>query len=376
MRLQIRFAAVLFAALALLTSAGSLHPSIATPADMNEQVVMVKVHRGLSAVELETTLFRPAGEGPFPLVVINHGKQLGDPALQERARFLAATREFVRRGYAVALPMHQGFSKSSGPYVSAGCNLTTNGELQAAWVDSALQWLRRQPYIDAGRIVVVGQSHGGLATLALGTRKPEGVRGLVNFAGGLKYDECDWQNALVSAAESYGKRATLPSLWFYGDNDSHFPAPLWKEMHARYSGAGGRAQMVAFGRFGADAHLLFPSHAGVPVWVPQVEKFLQALDLPSRPTVSVSEPPRPRRTDFAPLADAAAVPHMEHAGRDAYAAFLQKPAPRAFAVSSSGSWGWASEGDEPVALALAGCQQHTRKPCRLYAIDNDVVWRP
>ena len=375
MRQIIRLVAVV-SALALLTSAGALHPSIATPADMHEQVVMVKVGRGLSAVELETTLFRPAGAGPFPLVVINHGKQVGDPALQERARFLAASREFVRRGYAVALPMRLGFSKSSGPYVSAGCNLTTNGELQAGWVDGALQWLRRQPYIDGERILVVGQSHGGLTTLALGTRKIEGVRGLVNFAGGLKYDECDWQKALVSAAESYGRRATLPSLWFYGDNDSHFPAPLWKEMHARYSSAGGRAEMVAFGRFGADAHLMFPSHAGVPVWVPQLEKFLQALNLPSRPTVSVSEPARPAKTEFAPLEDVAAVPHMQEAGRSAYAAFLKKPGPRAFAVSSNGSWGWASEGDEPVAMAISGCQQHTRQPCRLYAIDNDVVWRP
>lgn len=337
---------------------------------------MVKVSRGFSSVELETTLFRPAGEGPFPLVVINHGKQLGDPARQERARFLAASREFVRRGYVVALPMRMGFSRSGGTYVSAGCDLTRNGELQAGWVDGVLQWLRQQPYVDRDRILVVGQSHGGLTTLALGTSKLEGVRGLVNFAGGLKYDECNWQGELVSAAESYGKRAKLPSLWFYGDNDSHFPPSLWKEMHARYSGAGGKAQMVAFGKFRDDAHTLFASQAGLPVWVPQLEKFLQSLNLPSRPTVAVHEAPRPARSDFARLDDVAAVPYLKEAGRQGYAQFLKKPGPRAFAIASSGSWGWAAEGDDPVATALAGCQQHTGETCRLYVVDDDVVWRP
>ena len=80
---------------ALLFSAAT---SAQTPASMNEQVVMVKVGSGLFAAELETTLFRPNGAGPFPLVVINHGKAPGNPVFQERARFLTASREFVRRG--------------------------------------------------------------------------------------------------------------------------------------------------------------------------------------------------------------------------------------------------------------------------------------
>src|SRR5689334_17080168 len=101
--------------LVLLLAAG--RAAAATPAHMNEQVVMSKVGSGFNAVQLETTLFRPDGDGPFPLVVINHGKSAGNPALQERARFLAASREFVRRGYAVALPMRSGFSKSTGSYV-------------------------------------------------------------------------------------------------------------------------------------------------------------------------------------------------------------------------------------------------------------------
>lgn len=364
---------ILLSLVLLLLSAGQA--VAATPAHMNEQVLMIKVGSGFNAVQLETTLFRPDGDGPFPLVVINHGKSAGNPALQERARFLAASREFVRRGYAVALPMRSGFSKSTGSYISGGCNFTSNGEMQARWVDGAIQWLRQQPYIDRERIVVAGQSHGGLTALALGTRAPAGVRGVINFAGGLKWDECNWQNDLLQAVQSYGGRSRLPSLWFYGDNDSHFTPALWKEMSARYTAAGGHARLVAYGSFGSDAHKLFSSSLGVPVWVPQVEKFLAALGLPHQVTVAVAESARPARSEFARLEDTSALPHVGDAGRKGYRNFLGEALPRAFAVGENGAWGYAVDGDEPVARALEYCQQHSRTTCALYAVDEEVVWR-
>ena len=81
-----------------------------------EEVVMVK-KPGLFSIELETTLFRPQGDGPFRLALINHGKSPGESRFQGRARFLVAARELVQRGYAVVVPMRQGFSKSGGSYV-------------------------------------------------------------------------------------------------------------------------------------------------------------------------------------------------------------------------------------------------------------------
>src|SRR5262249_884149 len=84
---------------------------------LNEQVVMLQA----GGIELETTIFKPDGEGPFPLVVINHGKASGNPYFQPRYRPLVAARQFVDRGYLVAVPMRQGFSKSGGGYVNPGC---------------------------------------------------------------------------------------------------------------------------------------------------------------------------------------------------------------------------------------------------------------
>ena len=86
---------------------------------------------GLFTTELETTVFRPDGAGPFPVAVINHGKANGDPRFQRRYRPLVAVRFFLARGYAVVVPMRQGFSKSSGSYIGGGCNVESNGSEQA-----------------------------------------------------------------------------------------------------------------------------------------------------------------------------------------------------------------------------------------------------
>jgi hypothetical protein len=50
--------------------------------------------------------------------------------------------------------------------------------------------------------------------------------------------------------------------------------------------------------------------------------------------------------------------------------------PRAFAVSPSGAWCWAEEGEDPDARALATCSAKSDKPCQLYSVDEAVVFNP
>ena len=100
-------------------------------AALGEQVVMVPDRGRLFSPELETTLYRPPGEGPFPIVVINHGKAAGDTRFQARFRPAGAARFFLARGYAVVAPMRLGFSKSGGSYIGGGCNVESNGRVQA-----------------------------------------------------------------------------------------------------------------------------------------------------------------------------------------------------------------------------------------------------
>ena len=342
---------------------------------INEHIVLVPAGKDHHA-RLETTVFQPNGPGPFPLIIINHGKDPGHPNLQPRDRFYHMAHAFVARGYAVMVPMRQGFADSTGYYHDHGCDMTANGYTQAQDIFDTLQFAREQPWIDADRIVIAGQSYGGLATIALGTQDLPGVRGLINFAGGLRddSDRCAWRSQLVSAFAEYGAKATVPSLWMYGQNDSLFGPELAQRMHEAYAGAGGRGRLVEFAAFKRDSHGMLASRDGEKVWLPDTERFLKEVGMPTAVVIDVAPVPTPARTGFAQVDDVQAVPFLSENGRRAYSDYLTKLTPRAFAVSPSGAWTWTEEGEDPDARALATCSAKSKEPCRLYSVDDYVVW--
>lgn len=365
------------AALAMLPALAHLQEMPAgAPLDyrMNERIVQVPANAGQA--QLETTVFQPNGSGPFPLIIINHGKDPGRPSLQPRDRFYHMASAFVKRGYAVMVPMRQGFSGSTGRYRDHGCDMTANGYTQAEDIRATLDYARRQHWIDSDRIVIAGQSYGGLATIALGTQELPGVRGLINFAGGLRDDSnrCAWRSQLVSAFAEYGSKARLPSLWMYGQNDSLFGPELAGRMHAAYAQAGGRGRLVEFPAFKRDSHGMLASRDGEKVWLEETERFLDEIGMPTAVVFDVPAPPSPARTDFARVDDIDAVPFLTENGRRAYREYLTKMTPRAFAVSPSGAWTWAEEGEDPDGRALATCSAKSKDPCRLYSVDDYVVW--
>lgn len=344
-------------------------------ARLNEQIIMVPAGDGMREV-LETTLFRPSGPGPFPLLLMNHGKQAGPARLQQRERFIYMATEFVRRGYAVMLPMRTGFARSTGTYRDFGCDMLANAQGQARDVLDALAYARRQDWVDADHIVVAGQSYGGMAALALATRAEPGVRGVLNFAGGLRVDApgCDWPSALAKAFATFGAYSRIPSLWLYGANDAYFAPPLAQRLFHSFAGSGGKGELYTYGTFKRDAHLTLGSRDGVAVWLPATERFLEKIGMPVRQVYRVADPLPPPDTHFALQGDIAAVPYLAEQGRAAYRSFLGKATPRAFAVSASGAWGWAEEGESPDVRALASCQRGSSAPCRLYSVDESVVW--
>jgi dienelactone hydrolase len=367
------------AAIAVLAST-LITPSFAKPvqlnAALNEQVIMVPVVSGGESVQLETTIYKPSGPGPFPLLVMNHGKSLGNPHGQDRDRFVVIAREFVKHGYAVVVPMRKGFAESTGTYVELSCNMDGNGELQADDVQAALNYLVTQSWVDKDHIVVAGQSYGGLATMAFGTRGYPGVRGLINFAGGLRIfgSDCQWRQSLVDAFADFGKHTMVPSIWFYGANDKHFDPELAAQMHDAYVQSGGDATLVAYGPFKNDAHGMSSSWDGVKIWWPATEGFLKRIGMPTDETVVLADDPKQMQTNYAALDNVDAVPYLKDKGRQAYRDFLNKSLPRAFAISSSGAWSWAEDGDDPEEEVIANCEKHSKAPCKLYAADDYVVW--
>jgi dienelactone hydrolase len=257
-------------------------PAVAQQIALPVEVIFIPKKMTLWTLELETTVYKPPGSGPFPLVVINHGKAAGPTGLQPRYTPGWAARYFIERGYVVFVPMRTGFSKSTGGYVGGGCNIESNGLVQAEDVAATVDYAHTLSYVDRTQTLVVGQSHGGWTTLAYGAAKPDpSVRGLVNFAGGLRQPDCiGWRLNLAKAAASYAQDTTLPSLWLYGDNDSFFSKEVYSEMFARYSKENPRAQLVAYGEFGQDSHSLFGSKDGRSIWEPPLETFMKQLGLP------------------------------------------------------------------------------------------------
>ena len=273
---------------------------------LNESVITIP-KKGFFTIEIETTLYKPDGDGPFPVAVINHGKAPGNTRFQPRYRPVVAVSYFLQRGYVVVVPMRQGFSKSGGSYIGGGCNVESNGRVQAEDVVAVLDYLAQQRWADMGHVIVVGQSHGGWTTLSFGTLNYPGVKGLINFAGGLRQDDCTgWQRNLALGAASYGAQTRVPSLWFYGENDSFFNPETSVPMFEKYTAAGGQARMVAFGRFGTDSHALFGARSGAPIWQPEVTKFLQSVGLPFEPVPGFARyalapaSPRPASSEPAP----------------------------------------------------------------------------
>ncbi|WP_322105213.1 dienelactone hydrolase family protein [Paraburkholderia sp. J41] len=353
----------------------------AVRADLNEQVIRVPVDAS-GDITLETTVYRPDGPGPFPMVVFNHGKIPGDPRLQTRSDPLSFAREFVRRGYVVVAPNRQGFADSGGTYQQDGCDVATNGLGQASDVAATVAYMSKQPYVDANQIVVAGTSHGGLATMAYGTEAAKGVRALINFSGGLRQDACTgWQGNLTQAFGDYGGKARVASLWLYGDNDSVWSRDLVGKMFDAYRDAqsgedrpAAIAKLVDFGSYKNDAHRLVGDRDGVKVWWPTVEAFLASAGLPTAVQYRVNTPAAPNGTGYAAIDSVGAVPFLDQAGRDGYRNFLKQYPSRAFAVSDSGAWSWAEGGDNPMSVAIANCEKHSADPCRLYAVNETVVW--
>jgi len=86
-------------------------------------------------------------------------------------------------------------------------------------------------------------------------------------------------------------------------------------------------------------------------------------------------PARPKASNFAAVDDSSKVPLMDQAGRAEYQRFLAAGLPRAFAISSDHrNWAWNAGTFDSMVMALQRCADRAHLICKLYAVDNDVVW--
>jgi dienelactone hydrolase len=295
-----RIAACLLAA-ALACTAGAACAG-ARPAWAREgRSARVDVHEASGAVvHMQVLVFRPEGAGPFPVVVFSHGR---DPSAAGRASLaLGVSRAqvtfWLARGVAVVAPVRPGYGASGGADVedtgsrfdAAGhCvgrpDFRRSADAAALSVEATLQWLHGQAWADANSVLLVGESVGGLATVAAGARGLPGVVGYVNFAGGNGGNaerspgaSCDAAQ-LAALVADYGQSTHVPSLWVYALNDEFWGADAPRDWHAAFARGGSASTFVQAPAVPAgDGHEL--SRYTPALWAPAVDAFLARLGVP------------------------------------------------------------------------------------------------
>jgi dienelactone hydrolase len=259
--------------------------SSGTPADFERRTLSVPSPD--RRTPMRTTVWKPKGAGPFPLVLINHGstQNAARRALLNAPQYAALSQWFVSRGYVVAVPQRPGHGKTGGPYLEdqGGCSnadFAKAGLATADSIETALRYMTAQPYVRRDHVVIVGQSAGGWGALALASRSPAGFSAVIRFAPGRGGHSNDQPNRncapgkLVETAGVFGRSGRIPTLWIFTENDSYFGPALSRRMVDAYRAAGGIAEYRLLPPYGNDGHRLIELKDGASIWGPLIGDFL------------------------------------------------------------------------------------------------------
>jgi dienelactone hydrolase len=353
---------------------------------LNEEIVRIPLtlplarggmHRGAFVL----TTFRPSGAGPFPAVIVSHGRDPQKRAIFGRSRMMWAF--WLRRGFAVLAPTRIGYGVSGAdvdPEAAKGaCDIKNYGPMASAvtaHIRATLDYAATQPWIDKSNLVLVGASVGGFGSIVAAGGHLPGVKAVVNFAGGTggwieKRPEhpCSAGSVelqIVSAA----RRGALPGIWFYSENDRLWGPQIPRHWHAAYVKAGGTAEFHMLPPLGENGHNVIG--LGFEHWRPPLDRFLRSVGFAPRKL----PPDAPPATGFAALDDPPTVSRISQRCREIYAEFLKKDVARAFAIAPSGTCAYYASQLDVVAKSLARCKEIAKQDCKLYAVNDDVVWQP
>ncbi|HEY2514974.1 MAG TPA: dienelactone hydrolase family protein [Polyangiaceae bacterium] len=226
---------------------------------------------------LHGDVFKPAGTGPFPVLVYNHGSEK-DPGLdvfQEVGEF------FQAEGYVAFFPYRRGSADSEGPYWEDEVNKAPkDGEhraviqqldAQAEDVLAAIAWVKDQPYVNRDRVSVSGCSFGGIETV-LAAEKSKDIFAAVDFAGA----SMSWDGSipLQDRMKTAVRAAHVPIFFLQAEND--FNTAPSRELSKEMTAAGKPNAMKIFPPHGTShmgGHAGFCTK-GAQEWGPDVLTFL------------------------------------------------------------------------------------------------------
>jgi dienelactone hydrolase len=241
-----------------------------------------------SATAAHAILFRPPGEGPFPVAIVAHAtsQNVLRRVQMPQPEYRALTASLVARGFAVLVPERPGHGATGGPYLEdqGGCDEADYAKAGRATADSiavALDFMRGQSFVRRDGAVIVGHSAGAWGALALAGRNPAGVAAIVTFAPGRGGHANDLPNqvcaphTLISAATEFGKTARLPVTWLVAANDTYFSPALSRQIADAFRGGGDKVDFRVLAASGSEGHWLAETEGGVKSAAPELTRALK-----------------------------------------------------------------------------------------------------
>ncbi len=129
-------------------------------------------------MDIPAFIYRPEGEGPFPVIVSIHG----GPEAQSRPGFSSTYQYWVNElGAAVVVPNVRGSAGYGKTYVSMDNGLNRKKSVED--IGSLLDWIDGQDDLDTDRILVYGGSYGGYMVLASMIDFADRLAGGINIVG-------------------------------------------------------------------------------------------------------------------------------------------------------------------------------------------------
>lgn len=204
-------------------------------------------------------LRKPAGDGPFPAVIINHGTG-GSAGGYAGAR----ANEMLPWGL-VCIGANLTHQDTGAPDTETGHSPENHARIEAC-----LAVLASRGYVDMNRVAMFGNSRGSFTAVGSASLLRSRIKAIGICAGGVLEDGDSSDVSYPSVSESSG--ITAPTLIFHGSNDTVVPPANSLRLQTLLSSLGVPNNRILHATTGTASHNL---HQDATVW-PQVLGAWQA----------------------------------------------------------------------------------------------------